>query len=356
MDRHRKTWWLKGVWWLAAVWLLLGCGLLDTAVTGTPPPDTGDPSQSGTADSTGSDGSTPEPGLGGVLGTVLWNGTAAAGVEVTLCREYRVLLGCTVQEFTTTTTGDGAYRFTDVPSGAYNIAVRVFDTDEWLTIEGDLFRPTDFVVKANETLIVEPFNLYKQDLRPIYPQEQDKVRTGELTLSWEVYPGAAYYQIYLSADKGEAIFVNEQVEFTEITTMLRPINCDYFWQLKAFNGDGVKIAETPTFTRFRASGGKVSCTLQINSPLDGDEISGSGIVLDWEPNGMAVSYKILMWNDSDPEKPKVLDFVPVNETRFALNGELAPARYVWVVYAYGEQGEEIAESEIFDFTVAAFGR
>ncbi|HEX6387448.1 MAG TPA: hypothetical protein VF177_22500 [Anaerolineae bacterium] len=63
------------------------------------------------------------------------------------------------------------------------------------------------------------------------------------------------------------------------------------------------------------------------------------------------AYKILMWNDSDPERPNVLDFVAVSESRFDFNGDLAPARYVWSVAAYDEAGDQIAGSEVVDFTV-----
>lgn len=91
--------------------------------------------------------------------------------------------------------------------------------------------------------------------------------------------------------------------------------------------------------------------MAIQEPADGAEIRGEGIVLDWDDSPVAATYKILMWNDDDPNKANVLDFVQVNESSYRFDQTLEPARYVWSVTAYDESGDKVGGTEIFDFTV-----
>jgi len=99
------------------------------------------------------------------------------------------------------------------------------------------------------------------------------------------------------------------------------------------------------------TGQAVSCYVQIVSPLDGASVPGRDLTLSWDPHPSAAYYKILMWNDTEPDRPKVLDFVQVQESSYAFTQELDPARYVWSVHAYGETGDEVAGSQVYDFVV-----
>ena len=58
-----------------------------------------------------------------------------------------------------------------------------------------------------------------------------------------------------------------------------------------------------------------------------------------------------MWNDDDPDRTNVLDFVEVNESSYRFSQTLEPARYVWSVTAYAANGDKIGGTEIYDFTV-----
>ncbi len=326
---------------ITAVFLFVGCQSSDGNDSSEPPPET-----------LRYRGPKPEEGTGNVYGAIWWNGAGAKGLDVLLCPDYSSFSGCSGEMVTAVTEADGTFLLANVQPGTYALTVRVFNSDNWLTINDGILSTADFVVEAGETLVIEPQSIYKLDLQPQKPRNGDSLKSGSAIFNWERYPDAAYYQIYLTPDKGEAIFVNNRVDNNQITAELPPVNCDYRWSLEAFSSKGIKIAETEDFIDFQVVGEEASCILQINGPVDGEFIPASGIVLNWEANPLAASYKILMWDDTDPDKTNILDFHTVTESQFVFNGALIPDhRYVWSVYAYANDGKEVASSEIFDFTV-----
>lgn len=297
------------------------------------------------------DGPDPVEGMGNVYGRIIWNQQGAAGLDVRLCQDFNTFSGCGEPEYRTVTLEDGTYLLADVEPGTYALSVRVFDSDDWLYVSGGILSSADFEVEANDTLVIDTQSIYKLDVVPTNPPNQTDVAAGPLTLTWDAYPEAAYYEVYLSPDKGDAILVNERVDVPEVTVGIYPVNCEYRWQIEAFNASGGKIAEMADDYYFAVTDEAASCHLQINRPVDGAEVDGAGIELDWEPNPLAASYKILMWNDSDPDRPNVLDFVGVPEAYYAFDQPLPPARYVWSVTAYDADNMKIGGSEIYDFTV-----
>lgn len=297
------------------------------------------------------DGPSPAAGTGNVYGQVKWNGAGVAGLDVALCADYSSFSGCNGREYKEKTAVDGTFLFTSVEPGDYALSVRVFDTDDWLYVGSGVLSSYDFAVEAGGTVEVEPQHIFKLDITPVAPANQAEVVAGELTLSWEPYPDAAYYRIYLTPEEGDAIFIDDRVDGTQIGARLLPLNCNYRWSLEAFNREDIKIAETLDASHFSVQGADTSCHLQIQAPAAGAEIDGNGVVLNWDPHPLAASYKLLLWNDTDPDRENVLDFVSVVESSYAFDEPLAPARYVWTVTAYDEIGNEIAGSEVVNFTV-----
>lgn len=330
------------------VLLLMGCGGgEETAVLPTDSPSSPTP-----VPELRYDGPRPEPGTGNVYGQIMWNSAAATGLDLLLCQDFSWFSGCDGEGVTAVTDETGYYLFQNVAPGTYALSIRIFDSDDWTYIDDGFLSAADFVVEADETLVIETHNIYKMDLRPLEPGPHAKLKSGRRPFNWEAYPDAAYYEIYLTPDKGESIFVIERVDANQIVADLPPINCDYRWSLEAFNRDGVKIAETRDYVEFQVAGEQADCTLTVNSPIDDSSIPAHGIVLDWEPHPLAVSYKILMWDDSDKTQTNILDFATVTESQFTFNGALKPDhRYVWSVHAYDANGRNIAASEIYDFTV-----
>ncbi|MCB9420434.1 MAG: hypothetical protein H6667_11560 [Ardenticatenaceae bacterium] len=297
-------------------------------------------------------GPKPEKGTSNVYGKITWNGAPAEGLDMLLCQDFSSFSGCQGQEYAVQTQADGSYTFANVVPGTYALSVRVFDSDDWLYVTSGILSAADYEVVVGETLIVESQSIFKLDLELLKPNQDAELKSGERTFQWQAYESAAYYQIYLTPFEGDAIFVNEKVDGTEIKASLPPINCEYRWSLEAFNANGIKIAETSDYWEFTVGGEESSCHLTIEAPEDGAAVDAQGMILAWTTHPDAAVYKILMWDDSVEDRPHILDFYEVQESRFAFNGDLTPGhRYVWSVYAYDADGNEIAASEIHDFTV-----
>ena len=166
-----------------------------------------------------------------------------------------------------------------------------------------------------------------------------------------LYENADYYKVSLYLDEGDAILVDKRVNESSIAVDLLPLNCGYRWRVEAFSSERIKIAETAEQFDFTVDKQEGSCVLTIEEPTDGAEIRGDNIILNWEDNSLAQTYKILMWNDDDPDRENVLNFEEVNESSYRFEETLPPARYVWSVDAYDENGDNIGGTEIVDFTV-----
>ncbi len=297
------------------------------------------------------DGEEPASGKGNVFGEIRWNGEGAAGLEVTLCADFSSFSGCGSEPVTAETDGDGRYLFKDVDPGIYALSVRVFDTDDWLYISSGILSSAEFEVEADETLIIEIQNIFKLDIKLLEPTNGSKIMGEEILLDWQDYPDADYYKVSMYPDEGDALLIDKRVNESSLRVDLLPVNCGYRWSVEAFNSDRIKIAETAEQFDFSVENLDGSCQLTIHEPANGAEIRGENIVLDWEESPLASSYKILMWNDDDPDRINVLDFEEVNESSYRFSFTLEPARYVWSVTAYDESGSKIGGTEIYDFTV-----
>ena len=343
----------KYMLWFVAL-LLMGCSVLGEAEGGNG--RSNDISDTNTESTQDNDeltykGEAPADGKGNVFGEIRWNSKGAADLELLLCADFSSFSGCGGEEFTTKTNETGQYLFKDVDPGVYALSVRVFESDDWLYISSGILSSADFEVEADETLVIDIQNIFKLDLKPVAPTNGGKEPAGEVQLDWDDYPEADYYKVSMYPDEGDAVLVDKRVNESSIKVDLPEVNCGYRWSVEAFNSDRVKIAETAEQFDFLVEGEDGNCLLIIAEPADGAEIKGENILLDWEDSPLAVTYKILMWNDDDPDRENVLDFEEVNESSYRFNVTLAPARYVWSVDAYDENGDKIGGTDIFDFTV-----
>ena len=109
----------------------------------------------------------PAPGTGNVQGKVLYNGAPVENIDVKLCETFsRFLSGCGGKIYTAKTDKDGDFVITNVPPKEYEgLTVRVFDTDSYVFATTGIagISATKYNVVANETLFVEPTNLFKGD-------------------------------------------------------------------------------------------------------------------------------------------------------------------------------------------------
>jgi hypothetical protein len=342
---------MKYVFWLMMLLLLAGC-IGGEAANGRSYGDTNSESEpTRNDDELNYNGESPSAGKGNVFGEIRWNGSGAAGLDLLLCADFSSFSGCGGDEFTTQTDEKGQYLFKDIDPGVYALSVRVFDSDDWLYISGGILSSADFEVEAGKTLIIDIQNIFKLNLNPRAPSNGGKVAAGEVRLDWDDYENADYYKVSLYPDEGDAILVDKRVNESSIAVDLLPLNCGYRWRVEAFSSERIKIAETAEQFDFTVDKQEGSCVLTIEEPTDGAEIRGDNIVLNWEDNPLARTYKILMWNDDDPDRANVLNFEEVNESSYRFEETLTPARYVWSVDAYDENGDNVGGTEIVDFTV-----
>ena len=340
--------------WLLVLFLLTSCGLRDSDDVGNGRAEGEDDVATETEAAEPElnyDGPAPAAGKGNVFGEIRWNGSGAADLEVLLCADFSSFSGCGGEEFLTTTDENGQYLFEDVVPGVYALSVRVFNSDDWLYISSGILSSAEFEVEAGKTLTIGRQNIFKLDVKLQEPRNGGKVVSAEVLLDWQDYPGADYYKVSLYPDEGDAVLPDKRTNTSSLRADLLPLSCGYRWSVEVFNSDRIKIAETAEPFDFVVDSLDGSCQLAIQEPADGAEIRGAEIVLDWDDSPVATTYKILLWNDDDPDKANVLDFVEVNESSYRFDQTLEPARYVWSVTAYDGNGDKVGGTEIFDFTV-----
>ena len=273
-------------------------------------------------------------------------------LETKLCEEVSLVRGCGGLEFSTSTDETGTYLFTDINPGEYGLVAHALDADRWLYVTTGLGPGArKYSVAPGQVLYVGDQHIYKADLKLITPDDEGQVDTATPILSWEPYADAAYYELYLAPENGDALLVSHRVDDSQFALGSALLTCKYTWVVEAFNAQEIKIAESDGYSHFSVIGQPVSCYVGIIAPADYAEVSGSGLSLSWEAHPLAASYKIQMWNDTEPGRPRVLDFVEVREPSYAFSEALAPARYVWSVYAYDETGAQVAGSGVHNFTV-----
>lgn len=338
---------------LLVLFLLIGCGGEAAGGNGRA---NSEATNNGATDSANDDeltyaGEDPAEGKGNVYGEIRWNGAGAAGLAVALCADFSSFSGCGSEPIEGKTDENGRYLFKDVDPGIYALSVRVFDSDDWLYISSGILSSAEFEVAAGETLVIGVQNIFKLDVKLLEPTNGSKVARDEVSLDWNDYPEADYYKVSMYPDEGDAILIEKRVNESSLRVDLLPVNCGYRWSVEAFNSNRIKIAETAEQFDFVVDSLNGSCQLAIQEPADGAEIRGADVVLDWEDSPLAATYKILMWNDDDPNRVNVLDFEEVNESSYRFTFTLEPARYVWSVTAYDASGDKIGGTEIYDFTV-----
>jgi hypothetical protein len=198
----------------------------------------------------------PAAGTGNVQGKVLYNGKPAGNIEVTLCEKFnRFIGGCDGQKYVAHTDNDGEYVITSVPPGTYEaLTARVFDSNFYVFATTGItgLSSAKYEVAADKTLFVSPTNLFKSDLKTLNPKAGEKVGGDKLELRWAAYPDAAYYKfsIYPEDMSVTSPYINERVEATSFAVDKPLPKGTYRWQVTAYNGNDVKLAESSSDIKF----------------------------------------------------------------------------------------------------------
>jgi formylglycine-generating enzyme required for sulfatase activity len=187
----------------------------------------------------------PQPGKAGAAGRVLWNNQPVSGTAVNICTEYSLFSGCGGKLYSTKTDRQGAFGFKDVPPNSYYLLVHAVDLDGWFFQRpARAFysaAPITYSLTAGQTLIFDDVQIWKHDLQGGSAKPGEKPDQKTATLTWKAYPGAAYYGVYIGEQAlGEPI--GERVNDNSVTVTGPPVS--EWWRIEAFNGQGVKIAQS----------------------------------------------------------------------------------------------------------------
>jgi len=184
----------------------------------------------------------PTEGKGNVIGLVLWNNQPVPKAAVWLCEKFEG--GCVgTYQYRTNADENGYYVFHDVIPGKYLVAINSFSTG-WFIFYFDSNDNREQQVTAGTDLILDPWNIWKIDLKPIAPRDGKDISDTHPTFSWEPYPDAAYYQFSIYDQNFNTVLENKKVAESEfILTDATLVTCNYYWTVEAINAEGVVISQ-----------------------------------------------------------------------------------------------------------------
>ncbi len=214
------------------------------------------------ASGTGVEKEKPSAGKGNVQGKAFFNGQPAAGVEVRLCEKFsRFVGGCGGEQFTTKTDAAGEYLIKDVPPRIYEgLTVKVFETPYYVFATSGIVQSAKYKIEEGKTFFAPDTNLFKQDLKLVSPKAGSKVGPEGIEVKWDSYPDAAYYKLSIFADtasgaKPEYDYINRRVD-GESFSLDKPLTPGaYTCRVDAFNGNDIKLAQSPGDIKFTVTGG-----------------------------------------------------------------------------------------------------
>lgn len=202
----------------------------------------------------------PAPGTGNVQGKVLYNSKPVENVEVKLCEQFNQYVGgCGGKTYTARTDKDGEYVITNVPPKVYEGLIALVPNTNFYVFAATSYgiSATKYEVVPDKTLFIKPTNLFKDDLKVVNPKAGSKVSVKNLELKWEAYPDAAYYKfsIYPEDMSVTSPYVDERVDGTSFGIDKPLPKGTYRWQVKAYNGSDVKLAESADDIKFTITDG-----------------------------------------------------------------------------------------------------
>lgn len=297
-------------------------------------------------------GEAPAAGTGGVYGRLLWNGKPVEGVEVKLCDEIKFLKGCIGKEYPALTDTDGIYVILDVPPGKYGLTFRALDSDTWYYITSSVLNAKDFEILSDQMMDVGDHLTVRTDLIILTPKEDERLTVARPTLTWETYPGAAYYELTFHAGRGGSLIGRMKLTETSFTLDRDLQTCDYSFTIEAFNDQEERIAENDGWRNFVIGGLPQSCKMVALTPAKGATVSAKNITLTWQPHDWAAVYKIHMYKKDD-SKLKILDFVETSKTEYVITQDVPAGVYQWVVYAYDAFGDNLGFTDTFILNVTS---
>jgi hypothetical protein len=220
------------------------------------------PDQEGVIHSgTGEEKQKPAAGKANVQGKVFYNEKPVPNIEVKLCETFNQYFGgCGGQTFTTKTDGNGEYLINNVPPGIYEgLTAKVFDTPYYVFATSGFVGSAKYKIEANQTFFAPNTNLFKSDLKLLNPKAGSKVAGSNIEIKWDSYRDAAYYKFSINADtsstaKTDYDYINKRVDGTSYMLDKPLAPGSYTCSVTAYNGNDIKLAESPSDIKFTVTG------------------------------------------------------------------------------------------------------
>jgi hypothetical protein len=189
---------------------------------------------------------TPVVGTGTATGRTLWNNQPLAGVTTKLCTTWSIIGGCKTQVYSAVSGDDGRYTITDIPEGTYDLAFKVPGQVEYGYLIGG-----HVTVAAGQTVTIRDENIVKFDLDLLSPANNSTVASTTPTLTWEAYPYATSYRVYVVNNDTYVTVVNHVTVTTNQYIFETPLTAGkYYWDIDAYNSNGTKLAESSGYYYF----------------------------------------------------------------------------------------------------------
>jgi hypothetical protein len=237
-------------------------GNAGTTAAAKPPTTSATPNPDGTIPSaSGTEKEKPAPGKGNVQGKAFYNEQPAVGVEVKLCEKFNQYFGgCSGETFTTKTDSAGEYLIKNVTPKIYEgLIVYVFNTRYYVFATSGIVQSAKYKIEPDQTYFAPDTHLFKSDLKLLNPKAGAKIPASGIEVKWDAYPDAAYYKMSIYADtnttaKPEYDFINRRIDGLSFV-LDKPLTPGaYTATVSAFNGNNVKLAESPDDIKFTVTG------------------------------------------------------------------------------------------------------
>jgi len=204
----------------------------------------------------------PAAGTANVQGKVFYNQQPAANIEVKLCEKFNQYFGgCSGQTFTTKTDAQGEYLIKNVPPGIYEgLTAKVFDTPYYVFATSGIVASAKYQIDADTTFFAPDSHLFKSDLKLVSPKAGAKLGPNNIEIKWESYADAAYYKFSIHADSASGAqtnydYINKRVDGTSYVLEKPLAPGAYTCVVNAYNGNDIKLAESPRDIKFTVSDG-----------------------------------------------------------------------------------------------------
>jgi hypothetical protein len=198
-------------------------------------------------------------------------------------------------------------------------------------------------LEPDQTIFVDPIDIYKVDLKVSEPAQRAKISGDQLIIKWNEYPDAAYYTLFFQDYEGRLI--TKTVEKNEYTFDEPLMDCRYNVTVAAYNDEDVEIAENAGGLDFVVDyEPEVSCMMSVLWPPagnNGSTLLGPVMEMAWDKHPLAAYYSISL-ESSGGEILLDQERLDKDQNRYAIS--LAPGYYIWEVISYDQSGEELTRA------------